>query len=178
MHAAEAYKGHDQLIEAWPAVIARIPTANLVVVGDGNDRPRLEHKARLVAGGQRIHFLGFAPAALLDACYQQASVFALPSRGEGFGLVYLEAMAYALPCIGSRQDAARDVIVDGTTGHLVDQVDTAALSARIVQLLANERERQSMGEAGKRRLLTEFSEAAFGARLVSALEAAFDDNSR
>jgi len=70
------------------------------------------------------------------------------------------------------------VIVDGTTGHLVDQADTAALSARIVQLLANERERQSMGEAGKRRLLTEFSEAAFGARLVAALEAAFDDNSR
>ena len=178
MHAAEAYKGHDQLIEAWPAVIAQIPSANLVVVGDGSDRPRLEHKARLVAGGQRIHFLGFAPAALLDACYQQASVFALPSRGEGFGLVYLEAMAHALPCIGSRQDAARDVIVDGMTGHLVDQVDTAALSARIVQLLANERERQSMGEAGKRRLLTEFSEAAFGARLVAALEAAFDDNSR
>lgn len=178
MHAAEAYKGHDQLIEAWPAVIARIPTANLVVVGDGNDRPRLEHKARLIAGGQRIHFLGFAPAALLDACYQQASVFALPSRGEGFGLVYLEAMAHALPCIGSRQDAAGDVIVDGTTGHLVDQMDTAALGARIVQLLANERERQSMGEAGRRRLLTEFSEAAFGARLVAALEAAFDDNSR
>ena len=178
MHAAEAYKGHDQLIEAWPAVIAQIPTANLLMVGDGNDRPRLEHKARLVAGGQRIHFLGFAPAALLDACYQQASVFALPSRGEGFGLVYLEAMAHALPCIGSRQDAAGDVIVDGTTGHLVDQTDTAALGARIVQLLANEPERQAMGDAGRRRLLTKFSEAAFGARLVAALEAAFDDDSR
>ncbi len=178
MHASEAYKGHDQLIEAWPAVVARIPAANLVVVGDGSDRPRLEHKARLVAGGGRIRFLGFAPASLLDACYQKASVFALPSRGEGFGLVYLEAMARGLPCIGSRQDAAGDVIVDGTTGHLVDHTDTGALAARIVQLLTDDVERRAMGEAGRRRLATDFSEAAFGARLMAALDTAFDEAPR
>jgi phosphatidyl-myo-inositol dimannoside synthase len=178
MHVSEAYKGHDQLIEAWPSVVSRVPTANLVIVGDGTDRPRLENKARLVEGAHRIHFLGFASAALLDACYDRAAVFALPSRGEGFGLVYLEAMARALPCIASRQDAASEVIVGGVTGHLVDHTDTTALSARMVQLLTNERERQAMGEAGRTRLMTEFSEAAFGARLIAALEAAFDDTLR
>jgi phosphatidyl-myo-inositol dimannoside synthase len=160
MHASEAYKGHDQLIEAWPAVVAKVPTAHLVVVGDGNDRPRLENKARLVEGGGRVHFLGFASPGLLDACYRKTSVFALPSRGEGFGLVYLEAMARGLPCIGSRQDAAGDVIVDGATGHLVDHTDSAALAARIVRLLTDENERRAMGEAG---------------RLLAALETAFED---
>jgi phosphatidylinositol alpha-1,6-mannosyltransferase len=178
MHASEAYKGHDHLIEAWSAVVARVPAAHLVVVGDGNDRPRLEHKARLVPGGDRITFLGFVPPAFLDLCYRKASVFALPSRGEGFGLVYLEAMARGLPCIGSRQDAASDVIVDGTTGYLVDYADTAALAARLVQLLTDEGERRAMGEAGRRRLATEFSEAAFGARLIAALESAFEDTLR
>lgn len=178
MHASEAYKGHDQLIEAWPAVVAQVPTANLVVVGDGSDRPRLEHKARLVAGGGRVHFLGFAPPALLDTCYRKAAVFALPSRGEGFGLVYLEAMARGLPCIGSRQDAASDVIVDGTTGHLVDHTDIGALAARIVQLLTDDAARRGMGEAGRRRLATEFSEAAFGARLIDTLDTAFDGTLR
>jgi phosphatidyl-myo-inositol dimannoside synthase len=178
MHASEAYKGHDHQIEAWSAVVARVPAAHLVVVGDGNDRPRLEHKARLVPGGDRIAFLGFVPPAFLDLCYRKASVFALPSRGEGFGLVYLEAMARGLPCIGSRQDAASDVIVDGTTGYLVDYADTAALAARLVQLLTDEGERRAMGEAGRRRLATEFSEAAFGARLIAALESAFEDTLR
>jgi phosphatidyl-myo-inositol dimannoside synthase len=175
MHAAEAYKGHDQLIEAWPTVLAAVPHANLVVVGEGSDRPRLEHKARLVAGGGRIRFLGFVSPALLDACYQRASVFALPSRGEGFGLVYLEAMARGLPCIGSRQDAAVDVIVDGSTGHLVEQTDTGALAARIVELLSDEVGRRTMGAAGRRRLATEFSEAAFASRLTAALETAFHE---
>jgi phosphatidyl-myo-inositol dimannoside synthase len=158
MHASEAYKGHDQVIEAWPAIVARVPAANLVVVGDGNDRPRLEHKARLVEGSRRIRFLGFASPALLDACY---------------GLVFLEAMARGLPCVGSRQDAASDVIVDGTTGYLVDHADAEALTARIVRLLTDDPERRAMGEAGRQRLLTEFSEAAFAARLIAALETAF-----
>jgi phosphatidyl-myo-inositol dimannoside synthase len=178
IHASEAYKGHDQLIEAWPAVVAEVPNANLVVVGDGSDRPRLEHKARLVAGGDRIRFLGFAPQALLEACYHKASVFALPSRGEGFGLVYLEAMARGLPCIGSRQDAAGDVIVDGATGYLVDHTNTGDLAARIVQLLTDDATRRAMGAAGSRRLATEFSEAAFGERLIAAIETAFDDTLR
>jgi phosphatidylinositol alpha-1,6-mannosyltransferase len=178
MHASEAYKGHDQLIEAWPAVAAHVPDARLVVVGEGNDRPRLEHKARLVEGGNRITFLGFVSPGLLERCYEKASVFALPSRGEGFGLVYLEAMARGLPCVGSRQDAAGDVIVDGTTGHLVDHADTAALASRLVQLLTSDGDRRAMGEAGRQRLTAEFSEAAFGARLVTALEAAFEDTRR
>jgi phosphatidyl-myo-inositol dimannoside synthase len=175
MHAAEAYKGHDQLIEAWPTVAAAVPDANLVIVGDGNDRPRLEHKARLVAGGNRIRFLGFVSPELLEASYQHATLFALPSRGEGFGLVYLEAMSRGLACIGSRQDAAGDVISDGNTGYLVDQSDTSALAARIIALLSDGARRQSMGMAGRRRLRTEFSESAFSARLTAALETAFPE---
>jgi phosphatidylinositol alpha-1,6-mannosyltransferase len=178
MHASEAYKGHDQLIEAWPAVIARVPDAYLVVAGDGNDRPRLEHKARLVTGGERIRFLGFAPPPVLEACYQTAAVFALPSRGEGFGLVYLEAMARGLPCVGSRQDAAGDVIVDGTTGRLVEQASVPELASAIVGLLGDDNQRRAMGEAGRRRFAVQFSEAAFSRRLLAALEPVFDGSTR
>jgi phosphatidylinositol alpha-1,6-mannosyltransferase len=178
MHAAEAYKGHDQLIEAWPAVIAQIPTANLVMVGDWQ---------RPAAAGAQSPSRRRLPANTLSRV--RAGRIARRVLSAGIGVRPSEPrrrLRARLPrsdgpcasCIGSRQDAAGDVIVDGTTGHLVDQTDTAALGARIVQLLANEPERRSMGDAGRRRLLTKFSEAAFGARLVAALEAAFDDDSR
>jgi phosphatidylinositol alpha-1,6-mannosyltransferase len=121
--SGERYKGHRQLIDIWPTVAERVPDAQLVIAGDGDDRPSLEAKARTVPHGDRILFTGFLDREALDAQYAQASIFALPSRGEGFGLVYLEAMANRLPCVGSIHDAATEVIVDGVTGLLADPDD-------------------------------------------------------
>ena len=87
-------------------------------------------------------------------------------------------MARALPCIASRQEAASEVNVDGITGRLVDHTDTAALSSRIAQLLTDDGQRRDMGDAGRRRLLTEFSESAFEGRLIAALEESFGDTLR
>ena len=100
---AEKYKGADTLIAALPAVLKTATDASLVLVGDGNDRPRLERLARDLGVLEHTHFLfGLSPDQLF-ACYARCDIFALPSGGEGFGLVFLEAMANAKPVIGGRR---------------------------------------------------------------------------
>jgi phosphatidylinositol alpha-1,6-mannosyltransferase len=174
MASGERYKGHDELIDAWPGVIAAQPDAELVVVGEGDDRPRLEERARGGRAGHRIRFTGFVGRAELDALFAGAAVFAMPSRGEGFGLVYLEAMAHGLPCVGSRHDAAREVIADGRTGLLVDLDRPGALAAALIRLLGDEGLRTKLGESGRERLRTQFTFDGFSRRVGSLLEAALE----
>jgi phosphatidyl-myo-inositol dimannoside synthase len=171
MLGSERYKGHDQLIDAWPQVVARVPDAQLVIVGDGDDCVRLKRKAAESSAGGCIAFTGFVAKATLEALYERAALFALPSRGEGFGLVYLEAMAHGLACIGSIHDAAPEVIVDGVTGALVDQDDISSLAETLATLLLDQPRRQALGEAGRARLLGEFSFDRFSRRLCSLIEA-------
>jgi phosphatidyl-myo-inositol dimannoside synthase len=118
IHHEERYKGHAELIAIWRRVRKVCPGAVLDIVGDGPARPSLEAMAErrgLLSDGS-VHFWGRIPDAELRARYQEATIFAMPSRGEGFGLVYLEAMAAGKPCIGSLDDAAREVILHGETG--------------------------------------------------------------
>ena len=171
MSASERYKGHDELLDAWPTVLARVPGAELVLAGDGDDAARLRAKASDLGLGGTVIFTGFVPDATLRSLYASASVFAMPSRGEGFGLVYLEAMAHGLPCIGASDDAAGDVIADGVTGYLVPQADQPALTDRIVRLLTDPGLRRAMGEAGRRRWQDEFSYDRFAQRIGAALDA-------
>lgn len=169
MLASERYKGHDELIDAWPQVRAGVPDAQLLLVGHGDDVSRLRERAEQVREGRSITFTGFVSPADLDALYRRAALFALPSRGEGFGLVYLEAMAHRLACVGSVHDAARDVIVDGQTGHLVDQNDGDALAATLVGLLNTPERRLRMGEEGYRRVQEHFSFQSFAARFLTVV---------
>src|ERR1700689_4853996 len=113
MHDEERDKGHDELLESWPAVVARVPGAQLVVAGLGNDVPRLQAKARALGVGHCVVFCGFLPRATLTALMGRIAVFAMPSAREGFGLVYLEAMRAGRPCIGSTSDAAGGIMVQG-----------------------------------------------------------------
>jgi phosphatidylinositol alpha-1,6-mannosyltransferase len=166
MDAAERYKGHDTLLEIWPRVVASRPEARLVFAGDGDDRARLLAKAASLGVAAHVTFTGFLTTGALASLYNRAAVFAMPSRGEGFGLVYLEAMARGLPCIGSTHDAAREVIDDGATGYLVNQADGPGLADRITQLLGDEGLRRRLGAAGRRRVAEQFSYRQFSHRLV------------
>jgi len=170
MSQSERYKGHDQLIDAWPAVITRVPDAQLLIVGDGDDAARLKAKAAHTTGADRIHFLGFVPDPTLQALYERSAMFALPSGGEGFGLVYLEAMTHRLACVGSTHDAASEIIVDGVTGRLVDQNDSAGLTEAVASLLSDESRRQGMGEAGYARATSAFTFERFSTRLQSLIQ--------
>ncbi len=171
MSASERYKGHDELLEAWPRVLVRVPDARLVCVGGGDDVERLQAKAEALGIAGACRFTGFLSQADLLACYRQAAVFAMPSRGEGFGLVYLEAMAHGLPCVGSLEDAAVDIIADGVTGFLVDQSDGGALADRLSRLLKDDNRRRAMGDAGRRRVDELFTYERFSRRLMALLDA-------
>jgi phosphatidylinositol alpha-1,6-mannosyltransferase len=173
MAAAERYKGHDQLLLAWPRVLAEMPDASLVMVGRGDDVERLRAKAAALGLGRSVTFPGFLPDAAVRALMRNAAVFAMPSRGEGFGLVYLQAMRAAIPCLGSRDDAAADVIVDGETGLLVPRQDPDAIAGALVRLLADDTRRRRMGEAGRRRFENTFTYPRFRARLAGILARAF-----
>jgi phosphatidylinositol alpha-1,6-mannosyltransferase len=170
MSADERYKGHEQLIDAWPEVVAAVPEAQLIVVGDGDDATRLRARAAASHAADRMEFTGFVDRRTLEGLYADAAVFVLPSRGEGFGLVYLEAMAHGLPCVGSIHDAAREIVVDGATGLLVDSDRGEALGQAIVTLLRNDAMRRAFGRAGLDRLQQAFTFERFKARIVSLLE--------
>jgi len=173
MSATEQYKGHDQLLLAWPRILAEVPDAMLVMVGRGDDVDRLRAKAAVLGLGRSVHFTGFVPDTALRALLRHAAVFAMPSRGEGFGLVYLQAMQAGVACVGSRDDAAVDVIADGETGLLVPRQDPDAIAGVVTRLLTDDAMRRRMGEAGKRRFDSTFTYPRFRARLASVLARAF-----
>lgn len=170
MSATERYKGHDELLEAWPRVIASVPDARLVFVGDGDDLSRLNAKAGTLGIGQSVVSTGFVSESELNAVYRKAALLAMPSRGEGFGLVYLEAMANGLPCIGSLDDAAGEIIEDGQTGFLVQQSDREGLADRLVRLLTDDTLRRQMGEAGRRAVHQRFSYERFSRSILSLID--------
>lgn len=170
MSSSERYKGHEELIDAWPHVRAAVGNAELVIAGDGDDRPRLESRARASAAGGSIRFVGFVDRETLARLYSEAAIFALPSRGEGFGLVYLEAMAHRVPCLGSPHDAAGEVIEDGRTGVLVDPGNRQALGGAMVELLRNHGLRREMGERGYERLHARFTFEHFRRRLIGLVD--------
>jgi phosphatidylinositol alpha-1,6-mannosyltransferase len=173
MSSSERYKGHDQLLLAWPRVIAEVPDASLVIVGRGDDVERLREKAAALALGRSVHFTGFLPDVAVRGILRNAATFAMPSRGEGFGLVYLQAMRAGIPCLGSRDDAAADVIIDGETGLLVPRQDPEAITGALLRLLTDESMRRRMGDGGRRRYENTFTYPRFRARLAGVLARAF-----
>jgi phosphatidyl-myo-inositol dimannoside synthase len=159
--ADERYKGMDTLITALPRLLPRWPDLQLVAVGEGNDRAWLEDLAEETGVDRHVHFLSGLSYEELAACYGHCELFALPSRGEGFGLVYLEAMACGKPVIGGAHGGAPEVIEDGKTGYLVPHGDAAQLATAIETLLDDATLRAEMGRRGKQRVENEFRFSVF-----------------
>jgi phosphatidyl-myo-inositol dimannoside synthase len=157
----ERYKGMDTLIKAMPRLLLRWPDVQLVLVGEGDDRQWLLDIARQSGVQRRVHFLSGLSYSQLSACYAAAEIFALPSRGEGFGFVYLEAMARGKPVIGGAHGGAPEVIRDGVTGYLVQHDDTEQLATSIDTLLTNPDLGREMGARGKERVEKEFRFSVF-----------------
>ena len=154
--STERYKGMDTLILAMPRLLLRWPELQLVIIGSGDDLGWLEHIARDSGVQRHVHFLTGIPYRQLSACYEAAEIFALPSRGEGFGFVYLEAMAHGKPIIGGAHGGAPEVIQDGVTGYVVQHGDTEQLATSIDVLLSNPENARRMGEAGRQRVENEY----------------------
>jgi len=159
--ADERYKGMDTLIKALPNVLLRWPDIQLVLVGSGEDRDWLVNIARDSGVQRHVRFLSGISYGELSACYAACELFALPSRGEGFGFVYLEAMARGKPVIGGGHGGAPEVIQDGVTGYLVQHGDTEQLATSIDALLSNPELARQMGARGRERVEREFRFAVF-----------------
>jgi glycosyltransferase involved in cell wall biosynthesis len=162
-------KGHEDLLRALPAVRRRVPEALLVIVGRGGDQPRLRRLADELGLAGHVHFAGMVPDPLLPAYYEAAEVFAMPSRAEGFGLVYLEAMYHGKPCVAGTRDAAGEVVRDGVTGLLVEPGNVGQLEAALLRPLEDREAAARMGRAGRARLDAHFTFEHFADRLKAAL---------
>lgn len=173
MSASERFRGHDEILDAWPAILARRPDARLVIVGQGDDVKRLETKATSMGLTGSVRFTGLVTESTLDAMLAKSGGFALPSRSEGFVLSYLRAMRAGLPCVGGSDDAAKEVVEDGTTGMLVTAGDRDSVAQAIISLLGDTERRRAMGEAARARYEEHFTFDIFRERLDAVMRAAF-----
>ncbi len=135
LDSQEAYKGHDRIIQSLPAVIEKIPDVHYIIAGDGDDRSRLERLAEELRVQENVTFAGRVPEAELVGYFQLCDLFAMPSTGEGFGIVFLEALACGKPVLAGNCDGSTDPLADGELGLLVDPTDTDAISKAIVGAL-------------------------------------------
>ncbi len=159
--AGEREKHIDKLVRALPS----LPGVRLLVIGDGALRAELHALAASLGVGERVTLPGAVDDRTLARAYAQATVFALPSTKEGFGIVYLEAWARGLPVVGADTGAAAEVIANGVDGVTVDPHDIPRLAAALRRLIADPALARAMGTAGRAKVARLYSPAAFAENL-------------
>jgi glycosyltransferase involved in cell wall biosynthesis len=132
---AERYKGYDQILAALPRVRAVYPDVRYILVGTGDDRARIEAMIRQQGVEDNVTLAGFVPDGELCDHYNLCDVFAMPSKREGFGIVFVEAMACGKPVLAGNQDGAVDALNRGEFGALVDPDDVDAIATGLIELL-------------------------------------------
>ena len=174
MASGEQYKGQDVLIEAMPQILAQHEKAQLVLVGHGDDMPRLMMlvHAQSPTVQSRIFMPGFVSDNQLEQLYQSCALFAMPSRGEGFGFVYIEAMCWGKPCIASHMDAAQYIVQHERTGLLVEDATNPALVAEaVLMLLNNPNLAAQYGQASFEEVKAKYTFEQFCNRFLPAVQA-------
>ncbi|MBW4653103.1 MAG: glycosyltransferase family 4 protein [Kaiparowitsia implicata GSE-PSE-MK54-09C] len=172
----DPYKGVDMTLRALPQIVQHYPTVKYLVIGRGNDQPRLAELAASLGVADRVVFAGFVPVADLVEHYRLADLYVMPSQ-EGFGIVYLEAMACGVPVVSGDADGSADPLMDGELGWRVPHRDVAAVADACINVLAELDVRQQGGEGDRRcdgqwlrqRAIAQFGQAAFGDRLQNIL---------
>lgn len=132
---SERYKGYDNIIAALPLIREKIPNLHYLLVGKGNDRDRIEGLIERFSLQDYVTLAGFVPDEDLLDYYNACDVFAMPSKGEGFGIVYLEALACGKPVLGGNCDGAIDALCGGELGALVNPDSVAEISATLTDIL-------------------------------------------
>lgn len=132
---ADRYKGYDQILQVLPEIRRYIPNVHYILVGKGDDRSRVEQLVTQLNLQENVTLAGFVPDHELCDHYNLCDVFAMPSKGEGFGIVYLEALACGKPTLGGNKDGAIDALCQGELGALVDPDDLDAIAKTLIQIL-------------------------------------------
>lgn len=165
----ERYKGVDKVIEILPELSKSVPEIQYVVVGGGTDLERHKRLAEQHGVAERVHFLGFLSDEALRACYRDCDVFVMPSAGEGFGFVFLEAMKHGKAIVAANSGGAPEVVEDGVTGRLVEYGDKDELAQALIELCLDPMKRAELGAAGYQRLQERFTFAHFKQKLTEIL---------
>jgi len=163
---SEDYKGHREVISAWRKVREKISAAELLIAGEGDLRADLEKLAAGEGVADCVHFAGRISEEEKEKLLREARCFLMPSRGEGFGLVYLEAMRLGKPCLVSDADAGREVVNPPEAGLAVDPSDSVSLANAICELLAHE---NGLAQSARERYENNFTAERFQKRLSDAL---------
>src|SRR2546423_822208 len=142
LNAGEQYKGYDKIINTLPRVRRELPRVHYLIVGEGDDRARIENLISTLDLRDCVTFAGFVPEAELGDHYNLCDVFAMPSKGEGFGIVYLEALACGKPVLAGNRDGSVDALLNGELGTLVNPDDVSEIANALV---TNIPEQQSNG---------------------------------
>ena len=163
----EESKGIDTMIKTIPLLIVQIPNMKYSVIGKGEDTIRLKQIAKELDVEKYIDFLGFVDD--INAYYQHCDIFSLPSKKEGFGIVYLEAMQYKKPVIGVNFGGPTDVIKHNETGYLCEYDNLNELSNCIFEIFINKSKRIELGTNGYEYFIENFTYKHYKNNLKSML---------
>lgn len=166
---AEDYKGHREVIRAWPLILRRTPKAELCIIGEGDLRVDLEKLVSDLRLEDSVKFLGQVSEVAKQELLEESRCLLMPSRGEGFGLVYLEAMRVGRPCLVSTVDAGREVVNPPEAGLAANPDNQEELVNAICRLLADGTEWQEWSTQARKRYEQNYTAKHFQQRLLSAL---------
>ncbi len=139
LSSEERYKGVDEVLEALPQIAEHEPDICYLIAGTGNDVERLQAKAHALGQSGRVRFAGFVDDSRKADVYRLADAYVMPGSGEGFGIVYLEAMACGIPVLGSTLDASGETLMGGRLGALADPRDRADVVRGVLDALSRPR---------------------------------------
>ncbi|MBX3730413.1 MAG: glycosyltransferase family 4 protein [Candidatus Sumerlaeia bacterium] len=173
--ASEHFKGYDRVLHALPRVLEQVPNAVYVLAGGGDDRARVQREADSLGVGHAVRLPGYIPELELADLYNLCDVYVMPSRKEGFGIVFLEALGCGKPVIAGNADGSVEPLADGQLGILVDPDDVNAIADALVNVLAaSHLDRHLLDSAWLRReVVRRFGERAFRRRLARIVEEQF-----
>lgn len=149
--ASERYKGHDRVLRCLPDLLPQAGNLAYVVAGDGDDLPRLQQLAMDQGIEQHVEFLGSVSFERLEALYRAADLFVMPSTGEGFGIVFLEAMASGTPALGLDSDGSRDPLRDGDLGYLASEENLCDVLSDALTQIGQEKPAGRLSPGGSHR---------------------------
>lgn len=172
LHSSDRYKGYDQILQALPAIRCQIPNVHYILIGKGSDRPRIEQLVAQLNLQECVTLAGFVPDEELPFYYNLCDVFAMPSKGEGFGIVYLEALACGKPTLGGNRDGTIDALCHGELGVLVDPDNIDAIAQSLIQILQGTHTHPLIyqPEVLRQRVIDTFGFERFQQTLASLLE--------
>lgn len=166
--SGDIYKGVDVTIRALPAILSAFPDVKYLVIGRGDDQPRLARLAADMGVADQVIFAGFVPTEDLVDHYRLADAYVMPSQ-EGFGIVYLEALACGVPVLAGDADGSADPLQDGRLGWQVPHRDPEAVAAACCEILAGQ-DRRCDGPWLRQETLKVFGKEAFRRCVARLLE--------